>query len=265
MNKKFNTITFRKTASTLPLFFFILLFIVGCSQHSNSFKLIHPGKYDLIDLGKVDDTPTSYHAYKVHDKIIYAHSFVVHPSYYSVHLLEHTETHTGESVLDIGTGTGVQAMFAAEKARHVLAMDISGQAIKNTLLNARRLGVSDKVSVRESDLFNALGPDEKFDVIISSIPFAMNANTQGNWKLQERFFLNVGKHLKPNGRIYFSTGKLDNMPRTKVLAEENGLKIIRVDMNYSRVQDIEPIVYVFKHEKYAKWLAKDLEKAKLRN
>ena len=262
MDKKFNTIIFRKNTSTLLAFFFILSFMTGCSHHKNYFKNPHPGEYDLIDLGKVDDTPNSHHAYKVHNKVIYSNSSSVHPSVFSVHLLEHTEVYEGESVLDIGTGTGVQAMFAADKASYILATDINKQALKNTSLNARRLGVSDKISVRESDLFNAIRTDEKFDVIISSIPFAWNATNQGNWKLQERFFRDAGEHLNPNGRIYFSTGNLDNMPRTKILAEENGLKIIRVDMDYSRIQHIETIVYVFKHADAAMWTQDDLMKAK---
>ncbi len=265
MDKNSNTINSRNDAPTFLVFFLFLLSMAGCSQHNNGFKLIHPGKYDLIDLGKVDDKPDGYHSYKVHDRIIYSHPLVTHPSNFSVHLLEHTKIHQGESVLDIGTGTGVQAMFAADKASHVLAMDINEQALKNTLLNARRLGISDKVSVRASDLFNALKPDERFDVIISSIPFVWNKRTEGNWKLHERFFLDAGKHLKPNGRIYFSTGNLDNMSRTKILAEKNGFKVIHIDMTYSRIQHIETIVYVFKHADAAMWSASDLEKAKLKN
>ena len=241
---------------------FNLFTIVGCSQHNTAFKAIHPGTIELIDLGESDDKLNPHHAYKVKNKIIYATSTTTHPSVYSAHLLEHTEINKGESVLDIGTGTGIQAVFAAEKASHILATDINKDALENTLLNARRLGLANKISVRESDLFNAIKPEEKFDVIISAIPFAWNVSNQGNWKLQERFFRDVGKHLKPNGRIYFSTGYLRNMPRTKAMAEKNGLKIIRVNMDYSRIQDIEPVVYVFKHEKYAKWLAKDLVEKK---
>ena len=228
-------------------FLFVLFLLPGCSQHTNNMKIIHSGKYDLIELGSIGDNPGQYRAYKVQNKIIYSHEEVISPTFFSVHLLEFSKIHKGESVLDIGTGTGVLAIFAAENASHVLAMDINKQALENTLLNARRLGVSDKISVRESDLFNALKPDEKFDVIISSIPYAWNAQSQGNWKLHERFFRDVGKHLKPKGRIYFVTGWLKNLPRTKALIDKNNLKIMRADMAFDPVKKFEPIVYLIKH------------------
>ena len=64
-------------------------------------------------------------------------------------------------------------MYAAEKTNHVLAMDIDDIALENTLINARYHNVDNKISVRQSDLFNALEPDEKFDVIFSSIPYCL--------------------------------------------------------------------------------------------
>jgi len=247
MGKLFSTTTPGKNASIFLVFLFFLSTLAGCSQHKVYYKVNHPGKYELADLGEADDKSGLYRAFKVHDKIIFAHTSVIFPTFFSVHLLEHTEIHEGESVLDIGTGTGVQAMFGAEKASRVLAMDISKQALENTLVNARRFGVSDKVSVRESDLFNALKPDEKFDVIISSIPYAWNKKTQGNWKLHERFFQDVGKHLNPNGRIYFVTGWLKNLDRTKKLVDKNNLRIVRADMIFDKNLQREPIVYLIKH------------------
>lgn len=268
MNKNIKTITEKNTASLFLACIFSLTFTTGCSQNKTYHKTIHPGKFELIHLGPAEGIPDPknpskpFQSYQVQEKVIYSSSSVMHPTYFSLHLLEHTEIRKGESVLDIGTGTGVQAIFAADNASHVLAMDISKQAIEDTALNARRLGLSEKITVRESDLFNALSANEKFDVITSTIPHAWNAATQGNWKLQERFFTDVGKHLKADGRIYFLTGKLDNMARTKALAEKNGLKVVRVDMAYFRVQHVEPIVYVFKHEDAAMWTQEDLIKAK---
>jgi len=241
--------------NNVPLLLLILLLgmsaLTACSQNEKHFTLIHPGNYELIDLGKANNTEDSFHAYKVHTKIFHASPRTVYPSEYSVYLLEHTVINEGESVLDIGTGTGVQAIFAADKASRVLAMDINPDAIKDTAHNARRLGVADKVSVRESDLFNALTPDEKFDVIISDLPLEM-------WELQERFFREVGKYLNRKGRIYFSTNLLDSLPRTQSLIEKNKLKIVRINMDYFRVSDVEHIVYEIKHEKHAQWLDKDL-------
>lgn len=224
-----------------------LFVLAGCSQNKNWIKIQHPGEYNLIQMGHTRVDQDMYRVTKAHDKIFYSHPNVLGPTFFSVYLLEHTEIHEGESVLDVGTGSGIQAVYAAEKARHVLAMDIDDVALNNTLLNARRYSVENKISVRQSDLFNALKPDEKFDVIISSIPYAWNKGSQGSWVLQERFFLDAGKHLNANGRIYFLTGLLDNLPRTKKLIEENGLKIMRTDMAFDIHQNLEPIVYLIQH------------------
>ena len=242
-----NSIFTTKNTFNLLAILAVLFVAAGCSHNQSWVKITHPGNYDLIQMGHKRIGEDMFRVTKAHDKIFYVHPNVFGPTYFSVYLLEHTEIHRGESVLDVGAGSGIQAVYAAEKASHILATDIDDVALKNTLLNARRHGVEDKISVRKSDLFNALKPDEKFDVIISSIPYAWNEGTQGNWKLQQRFFLDAGKHLNPNGRIYFLTGLLDNLPRTKKLIENNNLKIMRTHMAYDTHQNLEPIVYVIQH------------------
>lgn len=242
-----DTIAMRKNGLYLLALLTPLFTISGCSQNKHWIKVDHPGDYELIEMGHQQDGPIVFRLTRAHDRVFYSHPTVLGPTSFSVYLLQHTEIHEGESVLDMGTGSGIQAIYAAEKASHVLAMDINEIALDNTLKNARKHRVADKISVRGSNLFDALHADEKFDVIISSIPYAWNEQTQGNWKLQERFFQAAGKHLNPTGRIYFLTGSLDNLSRTKQLIEENGLKIMRMDMAYAPVQELEPIVYVLQH------------------
>lgn len=243
---------FRKNffSSRKTLIFFITgisALLVGCTQLQQGEKINHPGKYELIKYGYKQIGNERFRITKVHDRIFYSYQRILGPTFFSLYLLEHTHINPGESVLDVGAGSGIQAIFAADKASHVLATDIDQLALKNTLLNARRFNIEHKIAVRKSDLFNALKPDEVFDVIIASIPYAWDEKTQHFWGLQERFFVDVGKHLKPDGRIYFLTGWLENLQRTRDFIKKNNLRIVSLKMDYAHGHKLEPIVYVIKH------------------
>jgi methylase of polypeptide subunit release factors len=74
----------------------------------------------------------------------------------------------GSRVLDLGCGSGVNALFCAEKAREVVAVDISEPAVRNTQENCRRHGLTNVV-VRQSDMFSAV--DGTFDLIVANPPY----------------------------------------------------------------------------------------------
>lgn len=80
----------------------------------------------------------------------------------------------GARVLDLGTGCGVLAVRVSAYAREVVAADISAVAVQCTQANVDRLGLSDQISVVESDLFLATGI-EPFDVIIANPPYEIDA------------------------------------------------------------------------------------------
>jgi release factor glutamine methyltransferase len=79
------------------------------------------------------------------------------------------ETNDGDRVLDMGTGSGVNAVLAAARASHVLAVDINPHAIDAARRNAERNGVADRVEVRHSDVFGNV--DGTFDLIVFDPPF----------------------------------------------------------------------------------------------
>jgi len=151
---------------------------------------------------------------------------VFQPAPDSLALLRHTQIRPGESVLDIGTGAGVQAIFAARTARHVVATDINPAAVKNTRDNARRLGVANRISVRQGDLFSPIGPRERFDVILFNIEYPNSDADLALWNVHERFFAQVKRHLKPGGRIYYQFGFQRNMARLQDMLRRNGLRIV---------------------------------------
>ena len=71
--------------------------------------------------------------------------------------------------LDIGCGTGLQSVqLARNGAAHVHAIDIDETAVSNTMTNAFRNGVADRISAAAVDLFPWV-PEERYDVIVASL------------------------------------------------------------------------------------------------
>ena len=71
--------------------------------------------------------------------------------------------------LDIGCGTGLQTVqLASNGAAHVHAIDIDERTVKNTLTNAFRNGVADRVTAAFQDLYPWV-PEERYDVIVASL------------------------------------------------------------------------------------------------
>lgn len=75
------------------------------------------------------------------------------------------------SVLDLCTGSGAIGLSIAKLAEgaHVTLTDISEDALEVAKLNAKELGVEDKVTFVRSDLFEAI--DGSFDLIVSNPPY----------------------------------------------------------------------------------------------
>ncbi len=75
-------------------------------------------------------------------------------------------------VLDLGTGSGVQALLTAAHCDSVLATDRNPRAVAFAAYNARLNG-RENIEVREGDLF-APARGETFDLIVSNPPFVIS-------------------------------------------------------------------------------------------
>jgi release factor glutamine methyltransferase len=73
-------------------------------------------------------------------------------------------------VLDLGTGSGIGAIFAARRAARVVATDINPEAVRCAQVNALALHLDHKIQVRAGDLFQPVH-DERFDAILFNPPF----------------------------------------------------------------------------------------------
>lgn len=74
----------------------------------------------------------------------------------------------GRRVLDLCTGSGIQAVTAARLGADATAVDVCRRALATVKLNARRNGT--RVRVRRGHLFDAV-PGERFDLVVSNPPY----------------------------------------------------------------------------------------------
>ena len=82
-----------------------------------------------------------------------------------------------DSVLDLGTGCGIQALHASRFADRVVATDISQRALDLAAFNAQLNGV-DSIEFRLGSLFEPVA-GETFDRIVSNPPFVITPRAEG--------------------------------------------------------------------------------------
>jgi S-methylmethionine-dependent homocysteine/selenocysteine methylase len=72
--------------------------------------------------------------------------------------------------LDIGSGTGLQTVqLALNGATHVRAIDLDERAVANTLDNAFRNGVAERVTAEVADIYPWL-PEERYEIVVANLP-----------------------------------------------------------------------------------------------
>ncbi|MFC0847798.1 50S ribosomal protein L11 methyltransferase [Streptomyces noboritoensis] len=160
------------------------------------------------------------------------------------------------SLLEVGCGTGVIAVGAALAGAHlVTALDINEQAVRNTELNALRHGVADRLTAVHSDLFDALGPDGRYDTVYWHSNFVLapptyrhetdheQAYVDPGYRAHRRYLAAAPAFATPGGRVllHFSDrGDIDALHR---IAAEYGrdLRILdsrRIDEGEDTVEHI---------------------------
>ena len=79
----------------------------------------------------------------------------------------------GERILDLCTGSGciLLSLLSYSNGTTGVGTDLSGKALEIAARNAERLGLLERTAWRQGDLFDAVGCDERFDLIVSNPPY----------------------------------------------------------------------------------------------
>jgi methylase of polypeptide subunit release factors len=109
------------------------------------------------------------------------------------------------TALDLGTGSGVQALWAARHSERVVAVDINPRALNLAEFNARLNGV-DNVEFRLGSMFEPVA-GERFDLIVSNAPYVISPDSRYAYRdggleadrFCERLVRDAVDHLEEDG------------------------------------------------------------------
>jgi methylase of polypeptide subunit release factors len=159
------------------------------------------------------------------------------------------------AALDLCTGSGVQALFAAAHSEHVVAVDINPRAVRCAHFNAQVSGITN-LNVLVGDLFEPVRT-ERFDLIVANPPFVPSPlNTlmfrdggPSGEDVQRRIVAGLPNHLAPGGIAHIITelGQRDGEPLVdRVRQWLNGAPM---DIHVFRFREYSAMKYAIGHAK----------------
>ncbi len=157
---------------------------------------------------------------------------VFNPGYYytSEFMARHIKVSPEDIVLDVGTGSGIQAITAGQTASRVTAVDINPEAVRFAKKNIRNNGLDHVVSVINGDLFSPLSPKIKFSVILFTPPYLEgipkthfdNALFDSDKELVRRFFKEAKGYIKQDGYVQMIYSSIADPEQTIEISEQSG-------------------------------------------
>lgn len=139
-----------------------------------------------------------------------------------------------KTVLDVGTGSGLLALFAAQQGASVTALDINPSAVEAARRNAVANGLA--ITVVESDLFAGL-PPQTFDIVLINPPYyaapprdiADRAFFAGaHWEYFEQLFRQLPGYLNAGTQTWMILSENCNLGKIADIAAANGLRLTTV-------------------------------------
>ena len=149
-------------------------------------------------------------------------------------LAENLEIKEGQSVLEIGTGSGLVSMYASLLSDDVTATDINYNALELAEKNFKLNNIN-TIKLEFGDLFEPV-KDKKFDVVLFNTPYlptdsddiinddlnyAFDGGLDGR-KVIDRFINQVSNHLNDKGIVQIIQSSLSDNDRTLDMFDRNG-------------------------------------------
>jgi methylase of polypeptide subunit release factors len=112
---------------------------------------------------------------------------------------------TPDLALDMGTGSGIGAIFAARRGYRVIAVDVDPSAVRCARINTLLSQMDSRIEIREGDLFASVD-GERFHLVTFNPPFLRGAarglygSSWWSTDVMDRFAAGLPTVLAPKGR-----------------------------------------------------------------
>lgn len=130
----------------------------------------------------------------------------------------------GQTVADIGTGTGALAILAAKRgARKVVATDVDKHAVANAKFNIKSNNLDSIIEVVGTSLLNNI--TGKFDTIVANLPIAKELWTEEPLSIIEQFVSDLSVNLNSNSRVLLTWASFgEDRRKLEEIFNSNGFK-----------------------------------------
>ena len=160
-------------------------------------------------------------------------------------LADNLEIKQGQSVLEIGTGSGIVAMYASRLTDNITVTDINFDACELARKNFEDNGI-ENIEILFGNLFEPV-KNRKFDVILFNTPYlpteedevlddtinyAFDGGLNGR-KVIDLFLNEVGNHLNDNGIVLI--GQMNQMQREEKTADKLSASIGVTELIHHRI------------------------------
>lgn len=173
-----------------------------------------------------------YFRYKKIRAIVLPDVFFPHFTFSTKILLNFLENKElkNKNFLELGCGTGIISVLAANNGANVLSSDISPKAIDNAKLNATKNNAEIRFAL--SDLFKNI-PSQQFDTIIINPPYypknPLNIADQAwycgaNFEYFEKLFLSLPFYFNTKSEVLLILSEDCEIEYIKSIAAKNSLK-----------------------------------------
>ncbi|MBQ2832768.1 HemK2/MTQ2 family protein methyltransferase [Methanobrevibacter sp.] len=149
-------------------------------------------------------------------------------------LAENLEIEAGQSVLEIGTGSGIVAMYASRLTDNITVTDINFDACELAQKNFKANGI-ENIEILFGNLFEPV-KSRKFDVILFNTPYLPTENDEviednlnyafdgglNGRKVIDLFLNEVPNHLNDGGIVQLIQSSLSDNGKTLDMLDELG-------------------------------------------